>query len=374
MNTMHINRKKVLTTIGLWLIPFFLVLLLSLVFIPRTPWKSFNLYYYLTFWSVRALLSPFIVYYTFRFWVELNRIGRLLFIHFTGFLLFSICFWTICFLLLHKAIEENGIFGSSVSSTSLNIYSVIADNSVSVNVVVYISTVVICYLWDSVKRTVIANKKSAELEKTLLISRHELLKSQINAHFLFNTLHTISSLVVRKQNDEANKMIINLSYLLRFSLNGNKDQLITLEKEVEFTKVYVEIQKTRFKERLIVDFLFSDDINDALVPPMILQPLIENAVKYAVEPYPGVGTITINIKRKNNRLSVTITDNGKAPFNSINFDSGIGLNNTKERLKQLFNEDYIFSISPGLSHEGVTIYLEIPFQKQKHAANESAYS
>jgi hypothetical protein len=371
---MYITRNKVLTSIGLWLIPCFLIVLLSLVFIPRTPWKPFSLYYYLTFWSVRALLSPFIVYYTFRFWVEFSRIGRLLLIHFTGFLLFSICFWTICFLLLHQAIENNEVFGRALSSTSFNTYSVIADNSVSVNVVVYITTVVVCYLWDSVKRTMIANKKSAELEKTLLVSRHELLKSQINAHFLFNTLHTISSLVVRKQNDEANKMIINLSYLLRFSLKDNKDQLIALEKEVEFTKVYIEIQKTRFKERLVVDLLLDEDISEALVPPMILQPLIENAVKYAVEPYPGVGMITIDIKRKNNRLAMAITDNGKAPFKSINFNSGIGLNNTKERLNQLFNQDYVFSISPGLSHEGVSIYLEIPFQKQKHAANESAYS
>lgn len=356
---------------GIWLLPAILVMVESLVFLPKALRNTSFTPYFIAFWTIRALLAPVIVFYTLKLWVEYNRIGKLFLVHLLGFLLFSVLFWGIGYLVLHDTLYRNGLFGNI--QTDLGVFSMIADNSLSTNIVVYVSTVAFCYIWEFFRRNAETSKKASELERSLLVSKLELLKGQLNTHFLFNTLHTISSLVVRNKNEEANNILLKLSELLRFALKENKDQLIPLHKEIGILQLYLDIQQTRFADRLDVRINYPSELNNALVPALILQPIVENAVKYAVEPFKEKGTIDIDISNDNDRLSVNIRDNGQTPFHTINFDDGIGLQNTRERLQQLFNGKHVFSVLPN-KNAGTLVSFTMPLQFSPNGNMENSHS
>ena len=246
-------------------------------------------------------------------------------------------------------------------SSRAYIYGLIADNSISINVIVYISTVVICYILVYSNRVAVANQKALELERSLVTSRLDLLRNQLNTHFLFNTLHTINSLVTRGEKEEASEMIIKLSDLLRFALRENQQQLIPLSKELEMLQSYIDIIRARFGNRLEITVNAEPGSADYLIPVFVLQPLVENAVRHAVEPQTSEGKITIDIRKNADRLKINITDNGKKPFSEINFNNGIGLNNTKERLQKLYGNNYALQFHPN-KEDGITVRLDLPLQ------------
>jgi hypothetical protein len=367
---MPVNYKKGFFAFGIWLMPVLLVLIEAALFLGKANWQSHYLPYFITFWCLRAVLAPAIVFYTLRFWVEPSKVFQLFLVHVVGFLLFSLLFWTSSFLILHNLLERSEFFGVERTSTDIGIFGMIVDNSISTNSIVYVSTVGFCYIWEFLRQNISINKRAMELEKSLLTSKLELLKGQLNTHFLFNTLHTISSLVVRKQNDEANKMLVRLSELLRFALKENKDQFIPLYKEMELLQLYLDIQQTRFKDRLQVAVNLDPAAQQTLVPSLLLQPIVENAVKYGVEPYSDKGLVQIDIHAVNGSLNISVKDNGKKTFEEINFHSGIGLDNTQERLKQLYGGDYKFCIVPNSAGQGVMVNIEIPNKISKHAIAE----
>jgi hypothetical protein len=363
--------KKAYFVSAIWLLPVLLVLLEAGLFLGRTNWQSRYLPYFITFWVLRAALTPAIVYFTVRFGSAYKNKFRLLLVHIGGFFLFSLFFWTAAYLVLHKILHLSELFDARRAATNLGIFGIIADNSISTNGVVYASTVVFCYVTAFFKQNISINKRAADLERSLLVSKLELLKSQLNSHFLFNTLHTISSLVVRRQNEEANKVLIQLSELLRFALKDNKEQLIPLGKELELLHVYLDIQKIRFKERLQFAVHLDPLVHNSLVPPLLLQPIVENAVKYGIEPFSANGHIQISVRTLDGQLTLSVTDSGKHPFSEINFSSGIGLENTRERLRQLFTGRHSFSVGPGNNGHGVTVTIQIPDIKDKYASIES---
>jgi hypothetical protein len=365
--------RKAIYAFGIWLIPVILVLLEATMFLSRVNWASAFIPYAITFWVLRAVLAPLIVLYTVKLWVDPSKMIRLFLVHAAGFLLFSLLFWSIAYLVLHGIMHKSDFFGAARTSTNMQVFGMIADNSVSTNTVVYVSTVGFCYIWEFLRQNISINRKAMELERSLLTSRLELLKGQLNTHFLFNTLHTISSFVVRRQNEEANKMLIRLSELLRFSLKENKQQLIPLHKEMELLQLYLDIQETRFSDRLQLDIKLQPAVQHSLVPSLLLQPIVENAIKYGVEPFNDKGKISISIHAVNGKLMIQVSDNGKQHFKDINFNTGIGLNNTRERLKQLYNGDHKLTISPNRSGQGVMVAIEIPDQTSGHA-NENTDS
>ena len=166
---------------------------------------------------------------------------------------------------------------------------------------------------------------------------------------------------------------MRLSELLRFSLKENKQQLIPLHKEMQLLQLYLDIQETRFRDRLQLDIRIQPSVRNSLVPSLLLQPIVENAVKYGVEPFNDKGKIAIHAHADNGKLIIQVKDNGKRDFNQIDFDTGIGLNNTRERLKQLYAANQQLSISQDASGQGVLVAIEIPNQTSEHAI-ESAYS
>lgn len=184
-----------------------------------------------------------------------------------------------------------------------------------------------------------------ELENvTLEASKNEIelknLRSQLNPHFLFNSLNSIRALVdIEPQN--AKNAITTLSNLLRKSLVSGKENLIPVSEEVEIVKSYLDLEKIRFEERLTIDWQLDERCNSFLLPPFIIQTLVENAIKHGISQQINGGFIRISIQKKNGKLLITVENTGQLN-NSV--DSGIGIANTERRLAIQFKDKAAFSL------------------------------
>lgn len=189
------------------------------------------------------------------------------------------------------------------------------------------------------------------------------LKTQLHPHFLFNTLNAISALNTRDP-ETANRTIAQLSDLLRVSLKSGKSQEITLKEELDFLRKYVQIQQTLLQERLKVEWKIDPFTLDALVPNMILQPLVENSIRHGISNLADGGQIEISAHRQNGTLLLEVRDNG-AGFaeDSNSVCRGIGISNTKARLRHLYGEAHRFSLQ-NLPEGGVGVGLGIPFKER----------
>ncbi len=209
--------------------------------------------------------------------------------------------------------------------------------------------------------------QTSKLEARLAQSRLQVLKMQIHPHFLFNTLNAISELIHRDA-DAADRMLTDLSDLLRMSFENLEVQEVALKQELEFLNKYIEIEQMRFHDRLKVEMDISPETLDASVPNMILQPLVENAIKHGISPRAEGGRIEIETVRNNGHLEIRVEDNGLGiPFRDANVVSeGVGLSNTRRRLKHLYGERHKFEIAAA-ERSGVRVDLEIPFKEYKNA-------
>lgn len=213
-----------------------------------------------------------------------------------------------------------------------------------------------------------AQQKSLAAAAMAHQSQLKMLRYQLNPHFLFNTLNAISTLILVNDNQSANQMMSKLSRFLRFSLDNDPIKRITLEQELNAAMLYLDIEKVRFGDRLDVQVSVSDTAKQALVPSLILQPLIENAIKYAIAKTEQTGRIEIAAERVNNNLHITVKDNGPEPFNPNAVKirgSGVGLVNIRERLKALYDKDFHFSLAAN-SPTGCIASLRFPW----HSGND----
>lgn len=176
--------------------------------------------------------------------------------------------------------------------------------------------------------------QTALLQAELAEARLAALQSQLNPHFLFNTLHAVSSLVERDPRG-VRRMIARLSDLLRFTLDRTDQQEVALEQELAFLDRYLEIMQIRFQGRVHVETHLDADVSDALVPTLILQPLVENAVKHGVSKVDATGLIEISARRNGDRLVLAVRDNGPG-LDGADAREGVGLSNTRARLEQLY--------------------------------------
>ncbi|MFD2519272.1 sensor histidine kinase [Emticicia soli] len=206
-----------------------------------------------------------------------------------------------------------------------------------------------------------AQLDKANLEKQLSDAKLSFLKMQLQPHFLFNTHHNIIGLMQKGDTEKATRMLMKLSDLLRLSLKETNDDLVPLKNEVELLQLYLAILKIRFEERLDYQILINQDLQKAFVPPMLLQPLVENAIKYGIEPFAKQGKIEISAQNGQDKLKLQVKDNGIETFEHFNF--GIGLMNTQERLKNLFGEDASLEIMSNTPENGITVTLTLPLLK-----------
>ncbi|NOX96368.1 MAG: sensor histidine kinase [Alphaproteobacteria bacterium] len=211
-----------------------------------------------------------------------------------------------------------------------------------------------------------------EMERAVLSARLadqaqlKMLRYQLNPHFLFNTLNAISTLVLEKDSKHANAMLTQLSAFLRYSLDSDPLQKTSLAEEVRALKLYLEIEKTRFADRIQVDFEIDEDLLDARVPSLILQPAIENAIKYAIAQMESGGVITISGKREGAMMRLRVCDNGpnapKDPSALLrNATTGVGLVNMRDRLLHLYQDRSEFELSR-LDPKGLCVSIKIPFE------------
>lgn len=227
----------------------------------------------------------------------------------------------------------------------------------------FLSVVLGFHLWEHARQASERALNESRLEARLAGAELQILKMQLHPHFLFNTLNTIYNLVP-VNGREAQKMIARLSDLLRFSLDHVTTEKVTLGHELDFLTEYLEIEKVRFEERLRIEKDVPGDTLRAEVPNMILQPLVENAIRHGIGKKAAGGMIRISTRRDNDRLLITITDDGRPPADSLDGtgqSTGIGLANTRARLTKLYGKDFNFSLEP--CGQGTCVRLNIPFEE-----------
>lgn len=191
----------------------------------------------------------------------------------------------------------------------------------------------------------------------------KMLRYQLNPHFLFNTLNAISTLVLEQNTELANRMVTKLSSFLRFSLDNDPMQRITLAAEIKALELYLDIEKVRFEDRLNLQLTIDDAAKDALIPSLLLQPLIENAVKYGIARAEGGGKLVISAKVFAGDLLLELSDDGpgcELVDGAIPNAKGVGLRNTRERLATIYGNTHSIRLTNTHPH-GLTIHIRIPY-------------
>src|SRR4051794_31891293 len=261
-------------------------------------------------WYVFALLSIPALWLARRFRIERGHWITPVFIHILGSIVFSIG-W----MLVRAIIErwESALTDNPVSFSDAFSHALVA--TFFFNLLIYSVVVSISHTASYYTKYQDHALQTAELEKRLTESRLQALQMQLNPHFLFNTLHAISALM-HKDVEAADRMIARLSDLLRYALESTNDQEVPLHQELAFLERYLEIEQTRFGDRLLVHKQIDPATLNVQVPNLILQPLVENAIRHGIEPHARRGEIYLAARRDNGYIYLEVRDNGSGLVNN----------------------------------------------------------
>ncbi|WP_337925432.1 sensor histidine kinase [Croceicoccus gelatinilyticus] len=205
-----------------------------------------------------------------------------------------------------------------------------------------------------------AERRAGEHRRAAKAAELKSLRYQVNPHFLFNTLNSLSALVMTNRNEQAETMIQMISRFYRRSLSGDPTHDVPLEEEIELQRIYLQIEAVRFPDRLVVDIDVPPELAKARIPGMILQPLIENSVRYAVALVNRPVTIRLAASEEYERLVVTVTDDGPGASSDEHGGFGIGLANVRDRLKARFGKEA--SVASGPGEEGWRTVIRMPLK------------
>jgi signal transduction histidine kinase len=238
---------------------------------------------------------------------------------------------------------------------------------------IYLLIALTSYAFSYYRRYREGQLRTLQLEAQLSQAQLQALKMQLHPHFLFNTLHSISALL-NKDPEAARKMITRLGDFLRMTLENSGSQEVTLQQEMEFLSCYLEIERIRFQNRLTTRMDIAQPTLVAKVPNLILQPIVENAIRHGIAPRSTPGLIEIEAKQRNGTLRIQVRDNGpglsKHRTSDILFKKGLGLANTESRLERLYGAAHLFDLSNN-PDGGLIVTLEIPFHKDGAAPSQS---
>ena len=242
------------------------------------------------------------------------------------------------------------------------------------NVIVYWSIVGIQHGVSYYRKFEEREKLSAQLENQLAQARLSALKMQLHPHFLFNTLNAIVVLVRQHRAEEADEMLTNLSELLRQTLEGWETQEVPLRREVELVNLYLDIQRVRFQDRLTVEMSLSPATLNALVPSLLLQPLVENAIRHGVSKSSAPVRIELKSNLRNSHLELQVCDDGPGVSREVSGESsgnGVGLSNTRARLQQLYGKRQSLRLD-GRADGGTIATVVLPYHPEEAASDEAA--
>jgi two-component system, LytTR family, sensor kinase len=323
----------------------------------------------IAYWFVPAVLLPSVVWVARRFPLEAGHLVRSIPIHVAGAMTFALLRFGgmtgVKLLLWSGDIKPPSVSWWIYAQRQflwdldwcLMVYSAIVGASHA-----------LAYYHESQERKL----KEAQLETRLIEARLKTLEAELHPHFLFNTLHAISTLVHRDP-ESADRMISRLSDLLRITFDRSGDATISLKEEIEFLQKYLEIEQTRFQDRLTVRVDVDADVLDADVPRMILQPLVENAMKHGIARRVDKGHVQISAGREDDRLWMEVRDNGGGLHGGTlnKLRTGVGLSNTRARLEVLYPGRYRLDFTE--LHGGLAVRVEIPFHRGASGAASGSF-
>ena len=284
------------------------------------------------------LLAPAIAIFALRFRFRATQIGRAAVAHALGLVTFMVVGgammgafeWLLPW-------ERSGAGIASAAGRAIISY---VASDVLIYTLIVATAQAFAYAREAQERSVAA----ARLQGQLAEARLHVLTSQLQPHFLFNTLHAISALV-RESPIEAERLLVRLSELLRHALRSGMQGETSLVEELSFLEKYVEIQEARFGPRLRVTFEIEPPLFDATVPSLLLQPLVENAIRHGIARRPGPGTVQVSARREGERVRITVADDGVGLPAPDRIPEGIGLRTTRARLRQLYGDEHQFALT-----------------------------
>jgi LytS/YehU family sensor histidine kinase len=292
-------------------------------------------------WWLWALLTPLVVWLARRYPLDGRRRWRHALLHAACGLLVA----------LAKSAADRAILALIAG---LRIYWLLS--SIALQFFVYAMIVVAAHGVEYYRRS----REREHLEARLAETRLQLLSLQLQPHFLFNTLNTIAELVYERP-EAADRMIAGLSGLLRRALELGGSQEIPLRAELDLLSDYLDIQKTRFGDRLDVRIDISDAAWRASVPVMLLQPIVENAIRHGLGTHAGAGRIEISARQQGGTLLVTVIDDGRGAADYVAGHDGVGLGNTRARLDAIYGGNHHLDLT-SLPERGARVDLAIPFR------------
>ena len=307
-------------------------------------------------WYVFAVLSIPVVWLARRFDFESGNRARSLAVHLPASMVFSLAY-----MVLRAWV---GRWQSEASFAEA--FQPLLVKTWHFNLLIYWVIVAVSFAFDYYRKYREHELRTMELEKQLAQAKLQALQMQLNPHFLFNTLHSISSLM-HQDMESADGMITRLSDLLRTALDSSDTQEVTLRQELEFLQRYLEIEQTRFGRRLTVKTDVAPDTLDARVPNLILQPLVENAIRHGIEPHAKPGRVELRAQREAGTLVLEVCDNGAGVQKDEPAGERVGLSNTRARLRTLYGEAHGFELRDA-PEGGLLVRLIIPFRKEDSGA------
>jgi two-component system, LytTR family, sensor kinase len=328
---------------------------------PLTLYDSFL--EQIPFWVIWGFLAPLIFRFVQRVPLDRGRWIKGVLIHIPGAIVFSILH-LISYLIVLAIFRERDLMENSTSLNSL--FTLISRLNFGMRIWSYLMLTAFAYAAEFYQRYQQGTVRTSQLETQLAQAQLQALKMQLHPHFLFNTLNSISALL-RKNADAADTMIARLGDFLRLTLRSSGTQEVTVEQEIEFLKCYLDIERIRFQDRLTVEINIAPEVVQAKVPNLILQPVVENAIRHGIATHNDAGRIEINASSNNSWLEVSVSDNGPGLPKKLNGDTdikeGVGLKNTRSRLDQLYGSRYNFELVD-VAGGGLEVKLRIPLHME----------
>jgi hypothetical protein len=245
----------------------------------------------------------------------------------------------------------------------LRLTAMLLGKTADTDLVVYLATALVCHAVALQRKYREREVAAAQLAERLAQAQLAALKMQLHPHFLFNTLHTVGVLIRKQEPAAALRVLSGLGDLLRLALDDDGRQQVALREEQAFLLRYLDLERVRFQDRLTVDWDVPPALLGAQVPNLILQPLVENALRHGLAPKAAPGHLRISAAAAEGRLTLTVQDDGVGPRKG--WQAGTGLRNVRERLQRLYPDDHVFAIEP--LAQGTRALIEIPLHRAGHA-------